>query len=145
MPFGNPVLRSLNLILLTITLVAVTWRWLPTRKGLVYLTHVTGLLTFASIIDWHPKLNQSAWAAILTIFAGLILRVRAFLFVGTATFLWTAFYQLVILISRYPFIKRVVGLIAGIIFIGMAANFETRREQIKSVLLSSSNQLGEWE
>lgn len=81
----------------------------------------------------------------ITIFAGLVLRVRAFLFVGTATFLGTAFYQLIILISRYPFIKWVVGLIAGIIFIGMAANFETRREQIKAVLRNGSHQLGEWE
>lgn len=81
----------------------------------------------------------------ITIFAGLTLRVRAFLFVGTATFLGTAFYQLIILIARYPFIKWVVGLIAGIIFIGMAANFETRREQIKSVLRNSGDQLGEWE
>jgi len=81
----------------------------------------------------------------ITIFAGLILRVRAFLFVGTATFLGTAFYQLVILISRYPFIKWVVGLISGIIFIGMAANFETRREQIKLMLRNSSQQLREWE
>jgi hypothetical protein len=81
----------------------------------------------------------------ISIFAGLILRVRAFLFVGTATFLLTAFYQLVILIARYPFFKWVVGLIAGIIFIGMAANFETRREQITSVFRNSRNELGDWE
>lgn len=81
----------------------------------------------------------------IAIFAGLILRVRAFLFVGTATFLLTAFYQLVILIFEYPFIKWVVGLIAGIIFIAMAANFETRREQIASVLRSSRNELDTWE
>ena len=83
--------------------------------------------------------------SLITIFAGLILRVRAFLLVGTATFLLTAFYQLVILISRYPFIKWVVGLIVGISFIGMAANFETRREQITSVLRNSNSQLSEWE
>ncbi len=82
---------------------------------------------------------------LITIFAGLILRVRAFLLVGTATFLLTAFYQLVILISRFPFIKWVVGLVVGIIFIGMAANFETRREQITSVLRNSNSQLSEWE
>ena len=81
----------------------------------------------------------------ITIFAGLVLRVRAFLFVGTATFLLTAFYQLIILISSYPFIKWVVGLIAGVIFIGMAANFETRSEQIKLMLRNSRQQLGEWE
>ncbi len=83
--------------------------------------------------------------SVIAIFAGLILRVRAFLFVGTATFLLTAFYQLVVLISRYPFFKWVVGLIVGIIFIGMAANFETRREQIASVFRSSRNEMGGWE
>jgi hypothetical protein len=81
----------------------------------------------------------------IAIFAGLILRVRAFLFVGTATFLLTAFYQLVVLISRYSFVKWVVGLIAGIIFIGMAANFETRREQIESAFRNSRSELGGWE
>jgi len=83
--------------------------------------------------------------SIITIFAGLTLRVRAFLFVGTATFLLTASYQLIVLISRYPFIKWVVGLIVGIIFIGMAANFETRRNQIASVLHTSRSELGAWE
>jgi hypothetical protein len=81
----------------------------------------------------------------LTIFAGLLLRVRAFLFVGTATFLLTVFYQLVVLISRYSFVKWVVGLIVGIIFIGLAANFETRREQIASVFRNSRGQLDDWE
>ncbi|HEY9710804.1 MAG TPA: hypothetical protein V6D48_21540, partial [Oculatellaceae cyanobacterium] len=83
--------------------------------------------------------------SIIAIFAGLILRVRAFLFVGTATFLLTAFYQLVVLISRYSFVKWVVGLIVGIFFIGMAANFENRREQLTSVFLNSRNELGAWE
>jgi len=83
--------------------------------------------------------------SIITIFAGLLLRVRAFLFVGTATFLLTVFYQLVVLIKRYPFFKWVVGLVAGIIFIGMAANFENRREQITSVFRNSRNELGAWE
>jgi hypothetical protein len=83
--------------------------------------------------------------SIIAIFAGLILRVRAFLFVGTATFLLTVFYQLVVLISRYSFVKWVVGLIVGIFFIGMAANFENRREQLTSVFLNSRNELGAWE
>lgn len=94
--------------------------------------------------DFVPGLIPGV-ISFITIFAGLILRIRAFLFIGTATFLGTAFYQLVILISRYPFTKWVVGLIAGIIFIGMAANFETRREQIQSVVRNSIHQLGEWE
>jgi hypothetical protein len=82
---------------------------------------------------------------IIFIFAGLGMRVRAFLYVGTATFLISAFYQLVILIKEYPFFKWVVGIILGIIFIAMAANFETRREQITSVLRNSRVQLKDWE
>lgn len=105
----------------------------------------SGSISLVALIIHHDTGLIPGMISFITIFAGLILRVRAFLFVGTATFLLTAFYQLVILIYRYSFIKWVVGLIAGIIFIAMAANFETRREQIKSVLRSSTHQLGEWQ
>ena len=69
---ANPVLRSLNLVLSTLTLATVTFRWLPTRQGLVYLTHIGGLLTLTSIIDWlFPTLNYSNWAAILLVIMGI--------------------------------------------------------------------------
>jgi hypothetical protein len=86
-----------------------------------------------------------AIVGIIFIFAGLTLRVRAFLYVGTITFLITAFYQLIILIRSHPFVKWVVGIILGIIFIGMAANFETRREQIASALRNSRSEFSAWE
>lgn len=86
-----------------------------------------------------------AFVGIIFIFAGLAMRVRAFLYVGTASFLISAFYQLVILIKEYPFVKWVVGIIIGIIFIAMAANFETRREQINSAFRNSRVQLKDWE
>ncbi|HBY76778.1 MAG TPA: DUF2157 domain-containing protein, partial [Cyanobacteria bacterium UBA11148] len=82
--------------------------------------------------------------SIIAIFVGLGLRVRAFLFVGTATFLATGFYQLVVLSTRYPFSKGVIGLILGILFISIAANFERRREQILGVLRNWINQFNEW-
>ncbi|MBW4647924.1 MAG: DUF2157 domain-containing protein [Kastovskya adunca ATA6-11-RM4] len=82
---------------------------------------------------------------IVAIFAGLTLRVRAFLFLGTATFLLTAFYQLIILVFDESFFKWVVALIVGIIFIGIAANFETRREQIALVFRNSRSELANWE
>ncbi|HEY9670839.1 MAG TPA: hypothetical protein V6D11_05315, partial [Waterburya sp.] len=64
----NPTVRSLHLLLSTITLTTVTWRWTPTRTGLVYLTHITGWLTLTSIIDWQfPNLNPTVWASILLI------------------------------------------------------------------------------
>ncbi|MCA1993727.1 MAG: DUF2157 domain-containing protein, partial [Coleofasciculus sp. S288] len=64
----NPTLRSLNLFLSTITLASVTSRWSPTRTKLVYLTHITGLLAFASTLDClFPNLNQPIWAIILLV------------------------------------------------------------------------------
>jgi len=65
--------------------------------------------------------------------------------VGTATFVLTVFYQLVVLSFRYPFSKWVIGLIAGIIFISIAANFEQRREQILGIFQNWANQWREWE
>ncbi len=81
----------------------------------------------------------------IAIFAGLGLRVRAFLYVGTATFLFTAFYQLVFLSLRYPFFKEIIGLVVGIILIYIAANFETHRAQLNSLLRNTSNKFQEWE
>ncbi|MEQ8465501.1 DUF2157 domain-containing protein [Coleofasciculus sp. E1-EBD-02] len=83
--------------------------------------------------------------SLIAIFAGLGLRIRAFLMVGTATFVLTVFYQLVVLSFRYPFSKWVIGLIAGIIFISIAANFEQRREQILGIFQNWANQWREWE
>ncbi|MBD2695073.1 DUF2157 domain-containing protein [Anabaena catenula] len=83
--------------------------------------------------------------SLIAIFAGLALRVRAFLYVGTATFFITSIYQLVIFSRRYSFLKWIVGLLVGIILIYIAANFETRRTQIDSLLRSSSNTFQEWD
>lgn len=83
--------------------------------------------------------------ALIAIFAGLALRIRAFLYVGTASFFITSIYQLVIFSLRYPFLKWVVGLLVGIALISIAANFETRRAQLNSLLRNTSNQFQEWE
>jgi hypothetical protein len=83
--------------------------------------------------------------SVLVIFAGLGLRIRAYLYVGTATFLINAFYQLGILIFDYPFSKWVVGLLVGIAFIWIAATFETRREQITALLRNWITELQNWD
>lgn len=87
----------------------------------------------------------SGFLSIFTILAGLALRIRAFLYIGTATFLINAINQLVILNFRYAFLKWLIGLIVGIIFIWIAANFETRREQITAFLRNWISELGNWE
>ncbi len=75
-----------------------------------------------------------AFVALVAIFSGLAWRIRAFLYVGTLTFVLTASYQLLVLSFEYPLTKWILGLIVGIIFISLAANFEQRREQIENWL-----------
>ncbi|MGL5082713.1 MAG: hypothetical protein ACRC8A_14605 [Microcoleaceae cyanobacterium] len=79
------------------------------------------------------------------VFAGLGLRIRAFLYVGTATFLVNIFNQMVILNAIYPFFKWTVGFIVGLILIWIAANFETRRERIVGLLQGWTKGLESWE
>ncbi|MBC6435150.1 hypothetical protein FM036_35420 [Nostoc sp. HG1] len=83
--------------------------------------------------------------SLLAIAAGLALRVRAFLFVGTGIFLINVFYQLVVLIFDYPLIKWAIGLAFGIVFIWIAATFETRRDRISAFVQHWVVQLQSWD
>jgi hypothetical protein len=110
--------------------------------------HSLRLVGAGLICGWAIIFNQPVIPGILSliaIFAGLALRVRAFLYVGTASFFITSIYQLVIFCLRYPFLKWVVGLVVGILLISIAANFETRRTQLNSLLRNQSNGFQEWE
>ena len=73
------------------------------------------------------------------------LRVRAFLFVGTTTFILTVFYHLIVLSFTYSFLKWVIGLIAGIVLIFIAANFEKRSEQMINLMGNWFGKLQQWE
>ncbi|MDZ8050642.1 MAG: DUF2157 domain-containing protein [Aulosira sp. ZfuVER01] len=110
------------------------------------------LRMFASglICGWAIIFNQDTALipgifSLIAIFAGLGLRIRAFLYIGTAAFLITSIYQLVIFSLRYPFLKWVVGLFVGIVLISIAANFETRRAQISSLLRNTNDEFHHWE
>ncbi|MGH2413394.1 MAG: hypothetical protein ACRDEA_06830, partial [Microcystaceae cyanobacterium] len=62
----NPTLRSLNLLLSTITLLSVSQRRVPIRISLVYITQIAGILTLCSMIDrFFPHLNTQVWASIV--------------------------------------------------------------------------------
>lgn len=112
--------------------------------------HSLRVLGSGVICGWAILFHQDAPLiagsfALIAIFAGLALRIRAFLYVGTTAFFITSIYQLVIFSLRYPFLKWVVGLLVGIALISIAANFETRRAQLNSLLRTTSNQFDEWE
>ncbi|MCC5660492.1 DUF2157 domain-containing protein [Nostoc sp. XA010] len=112
--------------------------------------HILRLLGSGLICGWAILFNQNAaWIpgifSLIAIFAGLALRVRAFLYIGTATFLITTIYQSVIFSLQYSFLKWVVGLLVGILLIYIAANFETRRAQITSLIRSAIDEFQSWE
>ncbi|AUB34354.1 protein of unknown function DUF2157 [Nostoc flagelliforme CCNUN1] len=112
--------------------------------------HILRVIGSGLICGWAILFNQdTAWIpgifSLIAIFAGLALRVRAFLYIGTATFLITTIYQSVIFSLQYSFLKWVVGLLVGILLIYIAANFETRRAQITSLIRSAIDEFQSWE
>ncbi|BAY82703.1 hypothetical protein NIES267_21870 [Calothrix parasitica NIES-267] len=113
------------------------------RHGLRMLATVMicGYATvFYQNVFWIPGI-----LSLLAIFVGLGLKIRAFLYVGTISFLITAFYHLVIFTFDYPFIKWVVGLLVGITLIFIAANFEGRRQQLNILIRNINTEFKEWE
>ncbi|MBW4685355.1 MAG: DUF2157 domain-containing protein [Komarekiella atlantica HA4396-MV6] len=112
--------------------------------------HSFRLLGSGVICGWAILFHQDTALipgifSLIAIFAGLALRVRAFLYIGTATFLITSIYQSVILSWRYPFMKWVVGLLVGIALISIAANFETRRAQLTALIRNAIDEFQSWE
>lgn len=83
--------------------------------------------------------------SLIAIFAGLGLRIRAFLYVGTILFLLNALNQLIVLVALYSLLKWMIGLGVGILLIWVAANFETRREQVSEFMQNWLTQLHEWQ
>ncbi|MDZ8183913.1 MAG: DUF2157 domain-containing protein [Nostoc sp. ChiSLP02] len=137
---------SFGLSLLYIAQVDTQLR-LPESKT---VRHTLRLLGSGLICGWAILFHQDTpWIpgifSLIAIFAGLALRVRAFLYIGTATFLITTIYQSVIFSLQYSFLKWVVGLLVGILLIYIAANFETRRAQITSLIRNTIDELGTWQ
>ncbi len=112
--------------------------------------HLFRLLGGSVICGWAMIFHQDVALipgifSLIAIFAGLALRVRAFLYVGVVAFFITSFDQLVVLSLHYPFFKWVIGLLVGILLISLAANFETRRQKLNSLLRNTSDELQNWE
>lgn len=115
----------------------------PFRHGLrLFATSIIG----GSALLFHSETGIApAILSLLFIFAGLGLRVRAFLYGGTCLFLLTGIYQLGILALRYSLLKWAIGLFVGIVLIYLAANFETRRVKLGNLLRHWLQELERWE
>ncbi|NJK37616.1 MAG: hypothetical protein HC920_07540 [Oscillatoriales cyanobacterium SM2_3_0] len=104
-----------------------------------------GMICTAALLS-YPETGLVPFVISLgSIFIGLGLQIRAFLYVGTVTFLINLLNQMIILSSIYPFFKWIVGLLIGLILIWIAANFETRREQMLGLVQSWTRELEHWD
>ncbi|MFB2919275.1 hypothetical protein [Aerosakkonema funiforme] len=119
----------------------------PEQKQIRHILRLLGIGSICGVSLWteHWTGLVSGMISCSAIFVGLALRIRAFLFIGTVTFLINASFQLVILNDRYSFLKWAIGLVVGIGFMLLAANFETRRSQIASLVRNSLSELQNWE
>ena len=104
-----------------------------------------GMICVAALLTNQWTGILPGFISLIAIFIGLGLRIRAFLYVGTVTFLINAVNQLLILNSIYSFFKWIIGFIVGLVLIWIAANFETRREQMIATLQNWVSELEEWE
>ena len=120
---------------------------LPAQKPLRHNVRIlaTALICGIPLLTQQSNGLVAGSFSLVAIAAGLALRVRAFLFVGTGIFLINVFYQLVVLIFEHPLIKWAIGLAFGILFIWIAATFETRRDRISAFVQHWVVQLQSWD
>lgn len=99
-----------------------------------------------------PALGSARWMgwplgaiSLGLLVAGLFLRIRAFLYVGTLIFALNTLNQLVLLNAAYPFLKWVIGIAVGVGLIWVAADFERRRSQWLQITQSWMQDLDKWQ
>jgi hypothetical protein len=92
------------------------------------------------------------WSGILTVglglglvLLGLLLRVRAFLYVGTLTFVFKVLRLVWLFVAHESQTLWVAGFIPGILFIWIAMTFEARRSQVTALLQYWVTALEEWQ
>jgi len=104
-----------------------------------------GLIAFLYSFN-SPNVALATWIfsfAFIIVWLGF--RVRAYLLMGTLTFILLVLTQAVILVTQYSFLMWALGIIAGIGFILVAANFEVRRDYILALFRSVVIELESWE
>ena len=102
------------------------------------LINITALIYY-QIIGFFPIL-----ISLITITIGLGLKIKAFLYIGTSTFIISVLYQLIVLSFEYAPLKWILGLTLGIILIVIAAIVEKRRKKIPSILQNWIEVFRQW-
>ena len=108
----------------------------------------TGLICFTALYQSEAKLLLGLLTiglSIVVILAGLALRTRAFLYVGTAIFIIKVLRQLWLFINDYSLLLWAIGIVLGLAFIWVAATFEARRSQVTALVQYWMTELEAWE
>ncbi len=92
------------------------------------------------------------WAGLLAIglslglvLMGLLLRVRAFLYVGTLTFVAKILRLVWLFVANESLVLWALGIALGLLLIWVAATFEARRTQVTALLQYWVTELDQWE
>jgi hypothetical protein len=122
----------------------------PTEREKRHLLRclAVGLICLTAIYQSETSLVAALFTlsfSVVLILTGLILRVRAFLYLGTATFIVQVLRQLWLLIDIYSLLIWVVGIVLGLAFIWIAATFESRRSQVGELVDYWMNEMEQWE
>ncbi|MBD2018765.1 DUF2157 domain-containing protein, partial [Leptolyngbya sp. FACHB-36] len=108
----------------------------------------TGLFSLTALYQSDASWVQGLLTiglAIGMIFAGLALRIRAFLYVGTATFMIKVLRQLWLFVNNYSLLLWALGILLGLLFIWIAATFEARRTQVGALVQYWLAELEQWD
>jgi hypothetical protein len=113
----------------------------------------TGLICLTALYQAEIETGAGGfWVGLVAIglglafvFLGLVLRVRAFLYIGTAVFILRVLRLLWLFVSTYSLLLWAIGIVLGLVFIWIAANFEARRSQMNALLQYWMTELAAWE
>ncbi len=122
----------------------------PFRREIRHLLRcfAVGLISVTVLYESDPHF----WSGLLTIglslglvVAGLLLRVRAFLYIGTLTFIVKVFRIIWLFIADESLVLWGVGIAVGLLLIWVAATFEARRSQVTALLQYWVSELDQWQ
>jgi hypothetical protein len=108
----------------------------------------SGSIGLTALLHSPSDLSMSLVAAaigIVFVLAGLAVHVRAYLFVGTLTFVSVVLIQVWSAIAQYSFLIWAILIGAGIAIILFVANFEARRDRMLSLWQGLVSELSAWE
>ena len=112
-----------------------------------------GTSAYYSLIDFETSLWYPLAAALIAVFgvlAGISLRIRIYLFLGTFFFIFNTFAVMVNMVREQPpqYIKLIVGclfLLTGLFFTGSFLLFQMKRQEVLGRYRELVQELGSWE